>query len=96
MKLFSIIVMAFLMAVSIPQSYAADTKEDIVVVCKIPTNMKPCPICDKIEYLVMEDSNKGFWTIRCENPSHYPWFLVMCSGKDPDDAIKIWCNRGKK
>ena len=95
MKLFSIIVMAFLMVVSAPV-YANEYPNGVTVVCKIPKDMKPCPVCHKIEYLVMEDSGKGFWTIRCENPSHYPWFLVMCSGKDPEDAIKIWCDRGKK
>ncbi|MGB9177116.1 MAG: hypothetical protein WCB46_10315 [Methanoregula sp.] len=94
MKLFSILVMSFMMVVSIPV-LAMDHPDEVVVVCKIPKDMKPCPVCNKIEYLVMEDSGKGFWTIRCENPSHYPYFLVMCSGIDPDDAIKIWCHRGK-
>ena len=96
MKLFSILVMSFLMVISMPMSYAMEHPNDTVVVCKIPKDMKPCPICNKIEYLVMEDSGRGYWTNRCESPSHYPWFLVMSSGKDPEDAIKIWCNRGKK
>ena len=96
MKLFSIIVMAFLMVISIPMSYAMEHPDDATIICKLPKNMKPCPICNKIEYLVLEDSGKGYWTIRCENPSHYPFFLVMASGKDPEDAIKVWCDRGKR
>ena len=57
--------------------------------------LEPCPICNTNNFLHYEYHN-GLWTIRCENPSHYPQFLVMASSETECNLIKIWNHRGNE
>lgn len=100
MKIFDSIVFArvwFLIIVAllitVPTAYSIDYSSKVVY--QVPRDIKPCPICNKTEYLVIEDSGKGYFYVKCNNLKHYPWYLVMASGIDPEEAVKTWNSHGE-
>jgi len=90
---YNIIVITLLLILVAPLS--AIDYHDMPIAYGITQNTKECIVCGKKDQLVLEDSLKGYWTIRCTNPDHYPYFLVMASGLNPDEAIKTWNSRGR-